>query len=380
MKFVNTDTKVVRDLNDRYVRIPSDDVLAKEFLKPITENKNTKWTFETNGVTKSLTDVVQIKINIKNVGAVMVSFDNLIFTKETKEELFAKLLTLKDIDTTKSLDELKRKVTSVFRYLDEYHPYFVVVNFSEINHDSEFMVASLGWLSYQVIMVRSDFPSLDIVIGPDDPKPEEKDGFFKKMFGKKKDNEPVIETVPASEMRREEPVIETRVEEQKVEEKPTKDGFNFKDAFVSAGKNIAKFKIDYILNVLYSALIGICTLLTVIYFSIDNKGIGALFIGFTAASIALSVYNIFVARNDKVKRNVFDYIFFVLVSIVGAAFGILAGWLIAATFIAKGETVVDFKKVILIGSLITPVCLALAEGISILVLFLVRLIKKNKNK
>ena len=82
MKFVNTDTKVVRDLNDRYVRIPSDDVLAKVFLKPITENKNTKWTFETNGVTKSLTDVVQIKINIKNVGAVMASFDNLIFTKE----------------------------------------------------------------------------------------------------------------------------------------------------------------------------------------------------------------------------------------------------------------------------------------------------------
>ena len=382
MKFINTETNQIRELNDRYARIPSDDVLAKEFLKPIPENKKTKWTFETNGVSKALTDVVQIKINIKNVGVVMASFDTTTFTKEVKDELFAKLLTLKDIDTTKSLEELKRKVTSVFRFLDEYHPYFVVVNFSEINHDIEFMVTSLGWLSYQVFMIRSDFPSLDIVVGPEEAKPEEKKSFFKSLFSKKDKVEgPVIQTVPQSEMKKEEPAVQEVVTEEKAnEEKPASNGFNFKEAFISAGKNIAKFKIDYILNVLYSALIGVCTLLTVVYFSIDNKGIGALFIGFTAASMALSVYNIFVARNDKVKRNVFDYVFFVLFSILGGAVGIAGGWLIASTFIAKGETTVDFKKVIIIGALITPVLIALAEGIATGILYLVRFIKKKKGK
>ncbi len=396
MKFIDTKTNKFFEVSDRYTKISKNEDLAKYLLKPIAEVKNTSWNFEIFATTKSILDVAQVKINIKNVGAIFVSFNKETFTVETKNSLFEKLLTLKDIDTTKSLAELKRKTSAVFNFLEEYHPYFAVVDFTQNNNDVELMMINLEQHSFPIILIRQDYPMIDLVIGGvEEPAPEKKN-IFKSLFQNKKKEEslkeeplPVIEEPVHKEeepipFKEEEPKEEIHSFEEPKYEEPTfekpKSKFDFKGEALGSLKNIVKYKVDYILNALYSLLIGVTMFLTVTYFQINNTGIGALFIAFTLASIGLSVYNIVVARKDQEKVGVFDYVYFVIISIIGALLGILVGWLIATAFVAKGETTVEFGKVFLIGGLLTPVGIAAAEGIATLTIFLIKVIKKKKNK
>ncbi len=387
MKFRNVKRNVEREYTERVVVLSSEDELAKELLKPITENKKSEWVFSIGEVSHPLVEVAQVKININGVGVVFANFDALTFTKEVKDQLFNKLLTLKGIDVKESNENLKKKIVSTFSFLDEYHPFYVAVDFENVMERTESYINSLGWMSYQIYVIKHGLPMLDIVAGESESKPaEEKQSFFSKIF-KKKDNGEIktveqARPVVVEEKHIEQPIteLETSVEDEPINKVKTAKKFGFKASMKSMFKNFVKNRIDFILNVLYTTLIGVCVLLSVIYLSIGNTGIGMLFVGFSVVSVALSTYNVFVYRRDGEDLKIFDHIFFIIFSVLGLVIGILIGWLIAATFINKGDTSVDFVKTILISVGISPVVAAAAHGLSFLVLFIYKKIKNRKKK
>lgn len=334
MKFINESKKITREYLDKFVKLNNEDVLAKELLKPVTELGKTKWSFEIDEQKRLINDVVQIKVNVKDVGVAFAYYSKEVFTKENKDELFEKLLTLKDIDVTASEENLNNKVTSLLKFLDEYKPYFAVVDFKS---EAEAVITSLE-LSYQIILVNESYELVE-------------------------DKEPVILDENGNPLPK---------ERKKV---------TFKSFMKDFGSNLNENKVNYLLNVLYSLLVGTCIFLSVIYFGISNIGIGFLFVGFTFASFLLCSYNAFVFRKNKEGHYWLDYVLFSIFSLIGIVVGLFVGFIIAKMFIKPEEgQVLKYGLSFLFSGLLSPVLLAVTQGIGILINVIIHLIKNRKHK
>ena len=150
MKFVNQENLQGREFGLNLNQLSFEDELIKELLKLNYENQESKWVFLLNEEEKKIFDVVQVKINIKDVGYIISSFDIATFDKKLRKKLFEKLLTLKDIDVKESEEALTNKINSVLDYLEEYKPHFIVFILNDKCEETKKILLAKEGLSYSI--------------------------------------------------------------------------------------------------------------------------------------------------------------------------------------------------------------------------------------
>ena len=287
-----------------------------------------------------ITSSQKIRVNIKDVGYVLVYLDLNAVDKNYRKEVFNQIIALKDINVLESREYLDNKMTSLFRCLSQLNPYLVVLVSNKQYDDLEEILSRINSeLNYVALCVE------DII-------------------------EEVVEVTSEEER-----VKEANDEEYKNAPFMKKCGM----LALASLKDIVKMRFNHSFSALFFLLISLCLLLIVIYISNKSIGLGVLFIVFVLLFIGLNTYNLALFKKEKGKIALFDYIYFGLLGFVGVAFGQLFGYLMAKAMI-KFENPINFKQNIttatLIAVLIVVVFLVMAYVVQLLIPIIAPKIKK----
>lgn len=327
MKFISNDNSIVKELDESLLNLSKDDELVKELTKTHYKYDEPSWYFIDEN--HSFNNAVKIKVNIKDVGYVIIYFDQS-FDKALKKEMVYNILNLKDIDVNESYESLKNKLYSMFSLFNEHQPYFGVFIINNYHEEVERILFEIEGMNYPLYYVNEE--------------PEVK----------------------------EEAVQEEAVKEEKKEEKGIAAGFK------KSLKNIVKYKVEHLFNALYSLLIAVCALLACVYLDNNNKGVGILFICFAILFIGLIAYNLHLYGLDNKGITLYDYTFFVGFSLISLVLGMLIGYLLVKSLVKFGDNPINYSKNIKIAILISIPSLAAAHGLRFLITFLYKKIKGIK--
>lgn len=342
MKFINKANDSTYSYDNKIVLL-NDEEVKKELLIENYKNNESQFVFVINEEEIKIYDCIQIKVNIKNVGFIIASYNLNDFKKEDRTALTKNLLSLKDIDVTNSVADLEEKIKSTIDFIKEYHPYFITFQIERFIHDVEKLLLSLdGLYIFPIFYIKAE-----------------------------KKKEEIEEFVPI-----EATTINIGFDDEDEKKKPFKVNLsNFKNDFKKELKTIAKYKIEHLFNALYCALLSLCLVLMVIFFDNNKAGYGVLFLFFILLFTGLLSYNIYLFKEEIKRFNLFDYIAIGLFSILSVTIGILLGWLLANSLL-KFDNPINFQKAILTASLIAPVVVISSHFISLLIKLIAPRIKK----
>ena len=363
MKFLNKENNIERELPSSIYQIREDDELTNELLKTNQDNKGSSWSFLYNNEEINISNTIQVKINIRDVGYVLAIFNPNNFNDKTKKELFEKLFALKNIEISYRTDGLRSKVTAVFEILEEYAPYycFFYIEYYQDGVQSILLTMRSGYpIYYLKKKAKQDASLLDenirethFDIGPvsssQDNRREER-----RTYAPKRSNTSSRSSSKSSSS-----------------SKPSS-----KD-FMSSLKKIPKYKFEHLFNALYSMLITICLMLTCIYIDNKNAGIGILFIVFIILFVFLIAYNLYLYGKDIGKIPLFDYVIFLSFSAIAIGFGVLVGYLLAKNLIKFGENPINYSKSIAVAIFVAIPTIAVAHLLRVLMSYIFPKIKKK---
>ena len=359
MKFFNKETNAERELPSFIYQMHEEDELTQELLKTNQDNKGSTWSFVFDNEEIAISNTIQVKINIRDVGYVLVTLSPNRFNDKIKKELFEKLSSLKGIEISYRNDGLRAKLTSVFDVLEDYNPYYCFFYIEYYQDSVQGILLSLkkgNPIYYLKKKAKMDASLLDenirethYDIGPVSASQE----------GRREDRRSYPRTQPKS------------YSSSSSSSKPTVQ--EFKASF----KKIGKYKFEHLFNALYSMLITICLMLTTIYIDNKNVGIGVLFIVFVILFVFLVAYNLYLYRKDLGKIPLFDYIFFISFSLIAVGLGVLLGWILAKNLIKFGDNPINYSKSIAVAILVGIPTIGAAHLLRMLMTYIFPKIKKK---
>ena len=382
MRFIKKETDIVIDINDPITLLNGEDEIAKELLKPNYENQESPWVFslsDEEGKEVKICDVVQAKVNIKGMGYLLASFNLETFSKDTRKELFDKLITLKELDVKESNEQLVKKLTSALKFINEYKPYLVIFNVEEMADQVECVLFASQILECPLLYIRKE--GKPVVKADGDAKEEVKNTPVDSRSEKEIFMHYLVNNFDEEKVTKACEVLELNQEEVK-EKKENKNAFVEKVKIFFMGfkrpcKEIVKYKVEHIFNALYSLLIAICILLSEVYFDNKSAGVGVLFIVFIILFFALIVYNLYLFNKENKESTVHDYLLYGGFSLVSLFLGVLLGWLLVKSLV-KFENPINYGKAVLVASLVSPLIIGAAHGARVLFTYLLSKPKKKK--
>lgn len=272
-----------------------------------------------------VSDVVQIKINLKNTGTFLANFKKEELVEEKRQKLLEEIGGLKS-DEEPTVETQTKKIQKLMKILGKYSPIYVAFG----NLD----LIKVG-LNDSVIKGLL-FPLLVL--------PEQKKIFINLKFTKSK----------------------AKSESEKTG--ADKAGYSPIELFV----------IDYFFIFLFSAL-GALAMVTAIFEIMNKQGIGIFliilavaFVVTEAIAMTLTIYNKGREKNPFLRFYLAAYI------VVGVVVGIVGGYFISKGLIKTEIENFDYGRVVLLSSLISSITLLSSVGTSIFINKII--IKINKKK
>lgn len=274
---------------DDKVFLVEDKSLLENISKPNIKNQNSEMVIKSLNDT-SVSDVIQIKINVSETGYFLVSFDKEKLGEEQRSELLKEIGSLKSDEAPTNESQIK-KIQELLGFLGKYGPiYSTFANNGNIKIDQ----AELEKidLSFPLLVLAQPKKKFSIKIGkPKDQKKEQKDE---------------QENVP------------TKEREVKEKERVTYEPFEL-------------FDIDYLFIFIFS-LLGSFAITAAVFELMNKKGIAAFLIvlGFIfMVTLAIAIYSS-VYKKNKLRNPWLRYYLGIFV-ILGIAIGIVSSF-----FICKG--------------------------------------------
>lgn len=322
--FQNTETNQQYSFYEK-VNLVLDQTLSVALAKENFSNKDSKIIVGDGSLTP-IYDLFQIKIVVKGTGFFIANFSKDKMNEQLKDEIFAKLKTLKSEQPLND-ESQKEKVRKALEFVSEYNPLFIsfVNNGSPILTKSDFNLL-IDPTKFETTLLVLMLP-IDYII-PQSSKPEKKFSLFKAK--EPKPNEP-----------------------QPVKEKPIEQ---VSDVPAKTNKEILKkYGYDYLFLALFTLIISASFMFGLALAFKGEMSSIFLFI-ITALFFGILIYAIrsYEKSVPNWKYNFNNIKFPVLAIILGLGIGIGVGYLIVY-FIIKGteENPLDYGKILLISALST---------------------------
>lgn len=320
--FKNKDSKQEYSFDNK-VHLVTDKKLVRDLEKPNIKNSDSAL------VIKSLddlhiSDVIQIRVNLKDTGVFLVSFQKDVLTEEKREALLKEIATLKSEDVpTEETQILKTK--KLITIVCEYSPIYVTF----LNNGSIKIPVNDFWIKCPTcpILVLEKPKKLTLNLGA--KKIEEKEGENKK-------------------------------------EKPQY-------------APIVLFTTDYFFIFLF-ALLGSIGFITAIFEMMNKQGIGIFLIILAIAFVVTETIAMSLTIYEKGKeKNPYLRFYLIAYIVVGIVIGIAGGYFISKGLLKTEDEKFDYKKLTLLASLISSVTLLSSVGTSIFVNKIIQKIRNKKN-
>ena len=315
LKFIDTQKEY---LFEDKVFVIKDKKLIENLEKPSIKNYESKLVIKTMDDTH-ISDVIQIKVNMSETGYFLVSFAKGSLEEEKRKSLLEEISGLKSNAVQTNSTQL-RKAKKLCEILNKYKPIYVTF----IN-DGEFRVnatkLSLEHLEFPLLLLNKPIKKKFFI------------GFKHKKVKLKKKKE----------------VKEDGLQQ---EEKEIKQPKKIKQPRLVYSP-FSLFEVDYIFVFLFAAL-GSFGVLTCVFEAVNKESI-AIFLGILglafALVLAISVQSTVYKKGKLINPWLRVYLcFYIIVGIVG---GIIGGYFISKGVLKTEIEDFDYKKVIIISSLIS---------------------------
>ena len=319
--FKNKDSKQEYSFDNK-VHLVTDKKLVRDLEKPNIKNSDSAL------VIKSLndlhvSDVVQIRVNLKDTGVFLVSFQKDVLAEEKREALLKEIATLKSEDEpTEETQILKTK--KLITIVCEYAPIYVTF----LNSGSIKIPVNDFWVKYPTcpILVLEKPKKLTINLGT------------------------------------------KKVEEKEVENKKEKPQYT----------PIVLFTMDYFFIFLF-ALLGSIGFITAIFEMMNKQGIGIFLIILAIAFVVTETIAMSLTIYEKGKeKNPYLRFYLIAYIVVGIVVGIVDGYFISKGLLKTEDEKFDYKKLTLLASLISTVTMLSSVGTSIFVNKIIQTIRMKK--
>ena len=328
MKLINKKDESVLEINELNYQLDNLD-LQKVLTKPNYENEDSPFVFVMNEGEKEtpIYETIQVKINIKDVGELLVNFQKDKFTDEIRKELLKNLSSLKDINV-KEEGNLEKKLVSVYEFLKETPVYFAIFSIMHRYNEVEEIIKANS-LSFLTIYANNE----------------------------------VVEEVK-----------EETATENKEEQTEEKNNNRFKSVFKKFKKEYSK----HIINLVYSLLLAMVATFASVFFMQKDIGYGFLFVAFVIAFIALLSYDFYELKNSYQKYDPLDLVLLAVETVIAFSLGVLLSCVLIKTLL-KFDNPVDYKNLILISSLVVFVASLVNHLVAFGLLKILPIIKKKKD-
>ena len=309
MKLINKKDEFVLEINELNYQLDNDE-LKKLLLNPNYENEDSPFVFVMNEGEEELPifDTIQVKINIKDVGELLVNFHKETFDKEARKQLLNNLSTLKEIDVNEE-GNLNKKLSSVYDFLKELPIYYAIFSIKHRFNEVEEII-KLNSLVFLTIYT----------------------------------NDEIIEEIKEEPINNENEKASEEVATQENEKNPENQ---FKLLFKRFKKEYSK----HIINLVYSLLLAMVATFASVFFIQKDVGYGFLFVAFILAFIGLLSYDYYELKNSYQKYHPLDLVLLAVETIIAFSLGILLSSALIKGLL-KFDNPVDYKKLILVSSIV----------------------------
>ena len=273
-----------------------------------------------------ISDVVQIRINLKETGAFLASFQKDNLSEEKREELLKQISTLKSENEPTSDSQLE-KTKKLLEILGDFAPIYVTfVNFGQIKISLDNF--SIKSLKFPVLVLKKESKFV-----------------LNFSFLKKRKND-----------------VQN--------EKSSKETPQYAP--------IELFTLDYLFIGLF-ALLGSLGIITAIFELMNKQGIGIFLIILSAAFFVTEIIamTLTIYPKGKLKHPLLRY-YLIPFILVGIAIGIVGGYFISSGLLKTEIENFDYKKLILLSTIISIVSLVSSVGLSIPCNIIIQKIQKKK--
>ena len=321
--------KKIEHCFENKVHFVDDKILVNELKKPIIKNRNSSIIIASLE-NISITDLVQVKINVSNVGYFLVNFPKEKFDEESRKTF------IEDVSKLKTSEELtlelqEEKITKLISIICKYNPLFVT-----FLNNGDVEIKSLTDLS-----IKLNFPLL--VLNEKIKTISLNFNFLKKLFKKKKDE---TNQKQHNEIKKLPPLI--------------------------------LFNSDYLFVLIFSFLgtFGITTAT----FEIMNKESIAIFLSILAVAFVFVLticMQATIYKNGKERHPYLRYYLMIFI-ILGIIFGVLIGYIISKNILKTENNDFKYKSMLIVASLLSTVLMLSTVFTSIIANIIILKIKKNK--
>ena len=322
------------------VTLVEDKKLIQNLSRPNIKNQDSSLLIKSLNETH-ISDVIQIKINVVETGAFLVSFEKDSLPEETRAKLLEEIGKLKNTDAP-SKDSSLQKIKELLGILNIYQPIYATFSNSG---DIKIEISDID-------QFELNFPLLILA------QPQRKMIF---KVGKTKEEEPKEEKAKAKK------------------EKPAKPGKVRKEKVHKEYKPFALFDSDYFF-VLFFAFLGAFSI-TASVFELMNKENIAIFLIILAViltiTLVIAVTSV-IYKKGELKNPWLRYYLGIYV-LVGLIIGVVTSFFVCKGLLKTEIEDFDYKKMILISSLVSASLLA-SLSLSRLANLINKLILKKKSQ
>ena len=284
---------------DKQIHLVDDKFLIQNLSRPNTKNQDSDLIIKSLNDTH-ISDVIQLKINVSEVGAFLISFEKESLNEESRNSLIEKVSKLKNSEAP-TIDTQTKKVQELLCILNEHTPiYGVFMNTGDIKLNLQ-----------ETINFELVFPLLIL-------KQPEKKLIFKTDMNK----------------------------EQKLDN-------NSKQKTQKSYAPFPLFDTDY-LFVLFFSLLGAFSITASVFEIMNKEGIAAFLIILSVALMITLVIAIMstVYKKGELKNPWLRY-YLIIYMIVGIAAGVIGSFFVCKGLLKTKVDNFDYKKMALISSLIS---------------------------